>query len=129
MKEDMTWGQFLNSNSSTIGVVAFFAVMASGFLLWSDSINPKTAPLTVQRIVMVVVAGQIVGVISAVSIFGYFAYSKFFAPAVGAVAGLIGLPVLRATTKIGVRVEERAPDIADKGIDVVADRAKGKDGL
>lgn len=107
--EDVTWGDFLRASSATIGITAFFALIASGFLLWTESLK---GPLGHQRVLVVLVAGQITAAVVAIGTFGYWKLSKFLAPGVGAVCGLIGYPVIK-------RIADRGPDIADRVIDKI----------
>ena len=53
---------------------------------------------------------------------GYLGWSPFLAVPVGLVAGIVGLPVVMIAIRGSRRAENRAEDIADKGIDLLPGR-------
>lgn len=112
----MTWRDFLNQYADTMGVTALFALLGSGFLLF---IGGDRTPLSRGRAVIVLAAGQFVSGIATAVVHGYLGWSIFVAPAVGAVCGLVALPIILAVAKGGRRVEMRADDIADMGLDKI----------
>lgn len=110
----MTWREFIHTYADTLGVTALFALLGSGFLLF---VGADRTPLSRGRAVTVLAAGQFVSGIATAFVHGYLGWSIFVAPAVGSVCGLVALPLILAVAKGGRRVEMRADDIADSGLD------------
>lgn len=110
----MSWREFLHHYADTLGVAAFFALLGSGFLLFVGS---ERVPLSRGRAITVLAAGQFVSGIATALVHGYLGWSIFVAPAVGSVCGLVALPIILAVARGGRRVEMRADDIADAGLD------------
>lgn len=110
----MSWRDFLHQYADTLGVTAIFALLGAGFLLF---IGGDKAPLSRGRAITVLAAGQFVSGIATAIVHGYLGWSIFLAPAVGSVCGLVALPLILAVAKGGRRVEMRADDIADSGLD------------
>lgn len=115
----MSWLEFWNRYADTFGVTAVFSALGSGFLLWRSA---EKKPLTRGRVLMVVLGGLLVSAITTAMAHGYLGLSIFLAPLLGTICGLTALPLMSAVMKGGDRVEERAPDIADKGIDLLPGR-------
>ena len=59
-------------------------------------------------------------------VIGFLGWSIFIAPFVGFVCGLVALPIIRTVIKSGNRVEMRADDLTDKGIDLLPGRKVDK---
>jgi len=110
----VTWREFVVHYADTLGVTAVFALLGSGLLLF---IGADKTPLSRGRAVTVLAAGQFVSAIATAFVHGYLGWSIFVAPAIGAVAGLVALPVILAVAKGGRRVEMRADDIADTALE------------
>lgn len=113
----MTWREFLNQYADTMGVTAVFALLGASFLLWTEA--DRKAPLSRGRALTVLSAALLVSGIATAFVHGYLGWTIFVAPLVGAVSGLVALPLILAVAKGGRRVEMRADDIADKGIDLL----------
>lgn len=119
-----SWRDFIHANLDTIGVSAVFAALGSGFMLKSTE---NVFPITFTRTIMVLVAGQLVGVVAASALLGYFGWSIFLAPGIGALSGLVGIFILRGTIKAGEKAEDRGSDIGNAIVDRVAKRTRGDD--
>lgn len=122
---DMTWREFLANYADTLGITALFAFFGSGFLLWAGV--DAVTPISKGRALIVLAAGQFVSGIATAFVHGYLGWSIFAAPAVGSVCGLVALPIIMAVAKGGRRVEMRADDLADKGIDLLPGRKSSND--
>lgn len=57
---------------------------------------------------------------------GVMNWPMFVAIPVGAVSGLVGLPVMMTVIRAGKRVEDRADDLTDKGIDMLPGKGGDK---
>ena len=115
----MGWREFWDHYWQTLSVTAAFAFGGSGFLLWG---SPQT--LSAGRALLVIASGQFVASASTAFFHGYLGWNIFIAPFVGMVCGLVGLPLIRAVTKGGQRVDDRAGDIADQQLDRLGKRRK-----
>ncbi len=118
----MTWRDFVHHYADTLGVAAFFALLGSGLLLFVGS---DKVPLSRGRALTVLAAGQFVAAIATAFVHGVLGWSIFLAPFVGAVCGLVALPIILAVVKGGRRVEMRADDIADTALDKVGVKKGG----
>lgn len=116
-----SWAQWWAANVETLGVALTFAFGGSGFLLWAVD----KGPFSTGRVLSVIAAGQFVTGIATAFVHGYLGWSIFVAPAVGSVCGLVALPMIFAIAKGGKRVETRADDIADKGINMIPGKGDG----
>jgi hypothetical protein len=112
----MSWRDFLSVYSETLGVALGFSVAGAGFTLW---LGDKRFPITKGQAVGTLFAAMMVACIATAFVHGYMGWSIFLSPFVGFVCGLIALPIIRTIIKGGQRVETRADDIADKGINML----------
>ncbi len=115
----MTWRDFLNHYSETLGISAAFAFMGSAFLLFVQSIRSDSTPISRGKATAVVVSALLVDAVATVVVHGYLGWSPFLTPLVGTMAGLVALPLLMTVIRSSERIEERAPDIADKGVSLL----------
>lgn len=113
----MSWRDFLNQYADTMGVTAVFALMGASFLLWTEA--GTKAPLSRGRALTVLSAALLVAGVATAFVHGFLGWTIFVAPLVGVVSGLVALPLILTVAKGGRRVEMRADDIADKGIDLL----------
>lgn len=112
----MEWDAFITKNIPTIGVTMVFAAIGSGVMLW---VRSTKEPVTMSRAAFAFASGQFAALIITPIAFGVMLWSKFFAPLIGALCGLVGVFFIRGTVKGGERIEGRADDIADAGIDIL----------
>lgn len=112
----MEWKEFFDAHASTMGITLVFSFIGSGALLWARA---NIQPVTALRALTVIAAGQLVAAIVTPIFFGFLLWSKFIAPLVGALSGLVGIFLLRTGIKVGERIEGRGDDIADAGINIL----------
>lgn len=110
------WREFINLYADTLGVALGFAVGGAGMALW---VRGRTEQITRNQALATIAAAMLVACITTAIAHGVLGWSIFLSPLLGFVAGLIALPIIRAVIKGGERVEDRADDIVDKGIDKV----------
>lgn len=110
----MTWREFWTQYADTVGVALVFALFGSGFALWASS-NKK--PITRGQALVVVAAGLLVASIATALVHGYLGWNIFLAPCVGFLCGLLALPIIWTVIRGGRRVEMRADDLADHGLE------------
>lgn len=108
------WAAWWQENAATLGITLAFAGFGSGIALRAGSPN-----LTNFTAVAVIGSGQLVSAAVAVAAHGVFGISPFYAPLIGLVCGLLGIFTVRTVLRGGGRVEQRADDIADKGINMI----------
>lgn len=82
--------------------------------------------VTKRKAFLVISAAFLVDAAATSFAMGAMNWPMFVAIPVGAVSGLVGLPVMMTVIRAGKRVEARADDIADKGINMIPG-AKGGD--
>lgn len=111
-----TWRDWLHDNIETLGVSLAFAFAGSSFFLAARD----RVPFSPRRALVVIVSGLLLAAVATAFVQGYLNWSPFLAPIVGLVSGLVGVFILAAVARGGERIEERAPDIADRGIDRIA---------
>lgn len=75
--------------------------------------------VTRRKAFLVIFAALLVDAAATSLAMGVMAWPMFVAIPVGAVSGLVGLPLMMALIRAGKRVETRADDIADKGINMI----------
>lgn len=114
------WQDFWRDYAETLGVTLAFATASSGFALWNHP-NP-----TVRQGLSVIVAGVVVTAVATVVLHGYLAWSPLLAPLVGAVSGLVAMPVMFAVMRGGKRIEDRADDLTDAAIKRVTGKEAGQ---
>lgn len=114
-----TWAQVWHDLSDTLGVTAAFAGLGSGMALWINAKRPKQGETTPSQALVVIAAGQLVAASAAIFVHGYLDWPVVVAPAFGAVCGVLGIVLIRTLVKGGQRVEDRADDLADKGISML----------
>jgi len=111
------WTDFVRDYAETLGVAIVFGVGTSGFILWN------TKDPTVKQGLSVIFAGIVVTAAATAALNGYLGWHQLLAPVIGAVSGLVAMPLMFAIMKSGKRVEEKADDITDAAIR----RATGKE--
>ena len=119
----MSATEWISKSAETLGITLAFAFFGSSMLLW---ISADKQPLSVNRASMIIMAGQMVGSATGVFAFGYFGWPWFVSPAVGFVAGIAAIPVIRAIMKIAQRGEDRSGDLADGALDRVVGRQQDR---
>ena len=112
------WADFWHDFGETLGVALAFSVATSSFALWSTA-NP-----TVRQGMSVIASGVLVSAAATAALNGYLGWHQLLAPAIGAVSGLVAMPLLFAIMRGSKRIEDRADDLTDAAIKRVA----GKEG-
>ncbi len=115
----MSWREFLQHHAETLGISAAFAFMGSAFLLFLQSISADATPISRGKATAVVVAALLVDAVATAFVHGYLGWSPFLTPFIGVMAGLVALPLLMTVIRSSRRIEERADDIADKGVSLL----------
>ena len=113
----MGWREFFSQFGETLGISATFAFAGSALLLWIDGNRKPATQATMGQAMAVIVAGLLVASCATSFVHGYLMWNIFVAPLVGFVCGLVAMPIVRAVVKGGRRVEARADDITDAGIE------------
>ena len=107
------WLTWWHDTAETIGIALAFSFGGSGFVLWSGK------DYSVQRGLVVILAGLVVTAVATALVHGYFGGSAYLAPLVGLVCGIVAMPVLNAVAQIS---RERALE----AVGALVNKALGK---
>lgn len=81
--------------------------------------------ITRRKAFLVLLAAMLVSTSASCVFLGVLGWPMFAAIPLGVLCGLVGLPVTMAAIRAGKRVEDRADDIADKGISLIPGQKGG----
>lgn len=113
-----SWRVFFANYADTLGINALFAFFGSGIQLWTSK-----EPISIGRALLVISAGLFVASIATAIAQGFLGWSIFVGPGIGFLCGLISYPLVKTTAR---KVEERAPEMVDKAIDLLPGRKESK---